>query len=268
MRAREIEHHWRRLMERGQREAWDESKTPHLLELFVDHYEAHRRSSAMTAELPVRVATLDMSALLADLAAERPVFHSEADFQHALAWLLHERNPHAQVRLEMQPPHVAEQLRLDLWIALDDQRIAIETKYMTARLVATVNGERFALKGHGAQDTRRYDVLRDVQRLERIVGSDPAITGYAVLLTNDSSLWRPTRKADRADRAFHLHTALLAAGVKVWGASAGAGTMKGREAPIELRRSYPLAWIDYSTVQGTGPSQFRALLVAVRADAH
>lgn len=32
----------------------------------------------------------DVPALLGRLASERPVFHSEADFQHALAWALHQ----------------------------------------------------------------------------------------------------------------------------------------------------------------------------------
>ena len=41
-------------------------------------------------------------ATLAKLAKKRPVFHSEADFQHALAWELQLDDPTAGIRLEKQ----------------------------------------------------------------------------------------------------------------------------------------------------------------------
>jgi hypothetical protein len=37
---------------------------------------------------------------LPSLSRERPIFHSEADFQHALAWHIHPRHPDTRVRLE------------------------------------------------------------------------------------------------------------------------------------------------------------------------
>ena len=43
---------------------------------------------------------LDIPHLLTDLAARRPVFHSEADLQHELAWHLRDVHPDLQVRLE------------------------------------------------------------------------------------------------------------------------------------------------------------------------
>jgi hypothetical protein len=44
---------------------------------------------------------LDLESTLTALAFERRIFHSEADFQHALAWKLHERHPDAKIRLEV-----------------------------------------------------------------------------------------------------------------------------------------------------------------------
>ena len=53
----------------------------------------------------------DVEAVLASLAAKRPVFHSEADFQFAFAWESQKRYPGLKVRLETHPePNV----RLDL----------------------------------------------------------------------------------------------------------------------------------------------------------
>lgn len=45
----------------------------------------------------------DVIALLPGLAGERPVFHSEADFQQALAWAVHVAHPGLRVRLETRP---------------------------------------------------------------------------------------------------------------------------------------------------------------------
>jgi hypothetical protein len=55
-----------------------------------------------------------LETLMADLAAERPLFHSEADFQFALAWLIQRQHPEATVRLEYKPLYVARRGYLDL----------------------------------------------------------------------------------------------------------------------------------------------------------
>jgi hypothetical protein len=40
----------------------------------------------------------ELEGVMRDVAAARPVFHSEADFQHALAWELQLRYPQAQIQ--------------------------------------------------------------------------------------------------------------------------------------------------------------------------
>ena len=43
------------------------------------------------------------------------MFHSEADFQHALAWQIHEAAPESQVRLEVSViPVEAQRMFLDI----------------------------------------------------------------------------------------------------------------------------------------------------------
>jgi hypothetical protein len=59
---------------------------------------------------------------LAALALERPVFHSEADFQHSLAWQLHVADPSVQIRLETRPRRGA---RLDLLVRSNGHRTAM-----------------------------------------------------------------------------------------------------------------------------------------------
>ena len=59
---------------------------------------------------------LDISGLLIGLAQSRKVFHSEADFQHALAWHIHEAMPKSQIRLEVDVMQVERQRRsLEVW---------------------------------------------------------------------------------------------------------------------------------------------------------
>jgi hypothetical protein len=43
---------------------------------------------------------IDVQLAMKTLAAHRPIFHSEADFQHEFAWQLRTMLPHVSVRLE------------------------------------------------------------------------------------------------------------------------------------------------------------------------
>jgi hypothetical protein len=106
------------------------------------------------------------------LRKSRPVFHSEADFQQALAWAIHLSDPSARVRLETRP---APGMRLDLLIWRPDlsRYLALELKYLTAAWSGEVDEEQFGLVSQGAQDIRAYDVLKDVQRVERFVNGHP-----------------------------------------------------------------------------------------------
>ena len=94
---------------------------------------------------------LDMDGLMRSLAAKRKVFHSEADFQHALAWDIHEALPESQVRLEVDVMQVERQRRfLDIWLPVEG--IAIELKYKTRGLELEQDDESFVLRNHSAQD--------------------------------------------------------------------------------------------------------------------
>lgn len=44
--------------------------------------------------------TLDIEKCMKSLSEKRPIFHSEADFQFALAWEIQKEYPKANVRLE------------------------------------------------------------------------------------------------------------------------------------------------------------------------
>ena len=133
---------------------------------------------------------LNIRRLLTGLADNRKVFHSEADFQHALAWHIHQTMPKSQIRLEFPVPVEHRKMYVDIW--LPEQKTAIELKYVTRSSELEHNEESFTLRNHGAHPPRRYDFLRDIQRLERM-RSVPELceAGHAVLLTNDPLYWNP-----------------------------------------------------------------------------
>jgi hypothetical protein len=207
--------------------------------------------------------------LLAALSTQRPIFHSEADFQHAFAWLLHEKYPDASVRLEI-PVQVDESVNhIDILVSNAGQMFAIELKYKTRGLVLDANDEAFQLRNHSAQDIGRYDFVKDVYRLERFVAASPNASGHAILLTNDSYYWIEAKRTTSVDAAFRLHLGRTLTGELKWHERAAAGTMRGRETPIAIRGAYPLTWRDYSRVESPKPgcNLFRYLaLEVVRTD--
>ena len=206
---------------------------------------------------------LDIHNLISDLSLRHQIFHSEADFQHALAWRIHEAMPDCRVRLEYPILNEDRRIYLDIW--LPDAGIAIELKYHTKKLELNWDGESFALREQSAQDVLRYDFLKDLQRLERLVAEwNSCEAGFAVLITNNPLLWdRGRSRQGNIDSAFHLFEGRRVAGELAWSDRASAGTTKDRELPIYLKGSYHLHWQDYSTLPSSKYGDFRYLAVKV-----
>jgi len=208
--------------------------------------------------------TINIHQMLADVASNRSIFHSEADFQHALAWELHRRFPDASIRLEKPIATKEGVAHLDILVQRGPALLAIELKYKTRKLSVAVDGEAYSLRNHGAQDIGRYDFIKDIRRLEEISEAHPGAVGYAVLLTNESSYWRPPASGNTVDAAFRLHDGRVLSGDVAWGSCASAGTMKSREKAISLRAAYPLEWCDFSSLATGIESAFRYLAVPVQ----
>lgn len=200
---------------------------------------------------------------MSHLATTRPIFHSEADFQFALAWRLKEQHPAVAIRLEYRIPSSVQRGYVDIWLADCDERVAVELKYKTRALRTEVNGEVFDLLSQSAQDIGRYDTVKDIHRVEQIVTASPHSTGFVLLLTNDSSYWATSRRPDSIDAAFRLHEGRSVTGELTWGLAASAGTRRGREAALLLSGSYLLNWKDYSQVGNGTYGRFRYVLAGV-----
>ncbi|WP_409345981.1 hypothetical protein [Paenibacillus sp. MBLB4367] len=200
---------------------------------------------------------MDLESLLASLTSKRPVFHSEADFQHALAWEIQQQYPDASVRLEYRPAKVKARIYMDIWVVLGDKKMAIELKYKTKAVETVHQDEVFTLLDQKAHDCGRYDFLKDIMRLEHVVQKEPDTVGYAVLVTNDPAYWSEAL-SDTVDSAFRLQEGKVLNGELAWGGEASAGTMRGREKPVKLRDRYQVEWKPFSIVD-SAKGVFRSL---------
>ena len=201
--------------------------------------------------------------ILAALKKKRPIFHSEADFQHALAWEIHRQLPKASIRLEMPVQVKNRTIHVDIYISHQNETMAVELKYKTRALSIDIGSEKYRLKSQSAQDTGRYDFLKDIYRLEQVGKQYDDFAGVAVLLTNDSAYWTKPTHYETYDASFRLHDGRVVGGRLAWSDKASDGTKRGREQPIELAGKYLLRWTDYSQPSTGSHGKFRSLIVRV-----
>lgn len=205
---------------------------------------------------------IDLNRLMVDLAKRRPVFHSEADFQHELAWQIHLSGQSSELRLERSIEVDGQRLSVDILALIGKVWLAFELKYLTKLLDVTEQGERFVLRNQAAQDIRRYDFWKDVSRLEKLGAEGNARLGYAIAITNDQGYWRKSNK-ETMDQSFRMHDGRVSDGDMAWKNSTGPGTMRGREKPIRLGRRYTISWRPYSSLAGVGAGEFKMVVVEV-----
>ncbi|WP_395736707.1 hypothetical protein [Prosthecobacter sp.] len=194
---------------------------------------------------------------MASLSKHRPIFHSEADFQHALAWELRHIDSSLDIRLEVPLPLNSERRYVDLIVRSGERVVYLELKYKTREARHHYKGELFELKNQGATDQGAYDILKDLCRIENFVGKTPNSEGFVIVVSNDSRYWAqpPSRSKPSIDEQFKLTDNRLFQGTLRWHPSAGQGSIKGREQPIQLRQSYTAHWSDYTQE----PESFRSL---------
>jgi hypothetical protein len=210
---------------------------------------------------------MNIQVVLESLAKKRPVFHNEADFQHALAWELRELydcSIRLETRMDIAPNRRAY---LDILLEKDGRRTAIELKYKMRAIEYTLDGESFSLLNQGAQDIGRYDVLKDLQRLEQMVKRNLVDEGYLIYLTNDTSYFiDPGFEKLTADREFRIHEGRIISGTMAWSENTGMGTMKGREEPIVIEGKYMMNWQPYSVLDHTASGRINSLIVPVNLE--
>lgn len=228
-----------------------------------------------------------LTEILTKLGKEKNIFHSEAQFQFELAWILQEQCK-CKAKLEELSVLISkkrenkkskEQIqKIYTDIMLEDEsgyRIAIELKYKTASL-GSANSDIFLLN-HGAVDLGRYDFLWDVNRVELLIDqnsssfrndSDTELTirkpcnkGFAILLTNEKKYWEsvPNHRKITIDNQFKFgiqnknNLGHLLQKELDWRrddneyTSAIKGTFRAQ--PIILNHVYAYEWKDYCNLE-------------------
>lgn len=211
--------------------------------------------------------------LMNRLAELRPVFHNEADFQFALAWLIKsEICPSWEVRLEMALPERSEGREYADIIIMDEKDyVILELKYKTIESTYACNGEEFVLCNQSAEDLGTYDTWKDVTRIERLqrqeVQGREFCLGAVILLTNDRSYYKK-----KSNECFLKDYWLI--DEEPCKQIGGRGVLKyynrkrreyqdiipdsleGRK-PLEVKKTYSIKWNDYGNLQNETNSQMR-----------
>lgn len=188
--------------------------------------------------------SVDLAQSLTALSKHRPVFHSEADFQLALAREVQAADESLNVYLETRP---APGVHLDMEFERLGHSTAIELKYLTRAWDSQVGNQRYDLKNHSAHDLRRYDVVKDITRAESFVQSRANANGAVVVLSNDPVYWRASDNVTASDAAFRIGEGAVLGGTRAWG-KIPAGT--ARQTAHELSYNYSMHWTRYSDQGG------------------
>lgn len=200
------------------------------------------------------------------------IFHHEADFQHALAWHLHQEYPEARLRLERRFagsdfPGSTDDVYIDIWIEIDGETIPVELKYKPDALEGKWGDESFDLRRHSAQDVSRFDFIDDIARIETLVQASECERGVVILLTNDHLYWQEPTRDDVVDYEFRLTDGKTLEGTLTWAEDVGAGTVGNkRDRTLSLDGAYELDWERYEyeiPSDPEGSAEFRYLLLNI-----
>ena len=198
-----------------------------------------------------------------ELAQLRPVFHSEADFQHELGCLLKSKGH--LVRLErpyyLAVPNFPNPIKVELDVEVDGI-VSIELKFKTTLCNTVVNGESFNLKDHSAPNLGRFDVVDDARRVRNLVDHGPHKFGFSVLLTNSQYYWANDAQNTMSasfdltnGRVFQIGQMLN------WTGDPRANSVSQKRlepyAPIAVQFNETSLWNEYSEIEGVVNGEFK-----------
>jgi len=208
--------------------------------------------------------------ILNDLSHFRNIFHSEADFQHSLGYLLSKKYD-LDVRLEVPlyiTPYYSEmdeKLKVELDILMPKGKIGIELKYKTRGATFEQNGETFNIKQHGAQNLGRFDFFDDIRRLQLIKRQGIIEKGYAIFLTNDPLYWKPIKRKNFSSNFSMENGRIIKSNTKLgWTGNPSEGSVSKKRLfpnnPIIINNKHHFKWYNFSSIRG---ESFQYLIVEI-----
>ena len=184
--------------------------------------------------------------VISNLLKKRPVFHSEADFQHHLAWEIHKEDENINISLEKKMG--IDDFCIDIFVSKGkskkgNSKIGFELKYVTNKLKYEKDRELFDLRDQSAYDVRCYDFLKDIYRLETLKSENLINRGYAILLTNCKAIWNGGND-NTGYESFKVggKKENIDEGEHEWGNKVGEGTKRGRKDGIKIGNTYKIEW--------------------------
>lgn len=197
------------------------------------------------------------------LSRERPIFHSEADFQFALAWALKSVDPQAHLRLEYPIGNVRGAVDI---VAMSNGRpaYALELKYVKTRTKMQIGDETYDLPD--SLSDSYYYVCNDLARMERFVAENPGACAGVLVLSNRPLSWNEWTH-QRGCHAFRISEGRTLSGILDWPRERVRNRLsRDMRDRIELRGSYPLLWRSFGSSDREQTSRsFRYLLIDVPA---
>jgi len=207
---------------------------------------------------------LNMHHVIEKLKEKRVVFHSEADFQFALAWQIKEIYQE-KVQLSFELPLGTEKRdRLDILVTFGSKKTPIELKYFHSELTY----KEYKLSKQN--DTwRSYRVLKDLVRVEKYVKKNPSKSereGYVLLICNEEKYWTPKRDNltyydFRLEDGRNIKANNQLDWITVNDLSQKNASKYGE--PLTFRNDYVLSWKDYSVLDIPKKNQFKYLIIEV-----
>lgn len=208
---------------------------------------------------------LNMTQVIDQLKEKRSVFHSEADFQFALAWQI-KKIYQDQVDIHLEVPLSTDKKdRLDILVKMGNKNIPIELKYFHSEL--TFNEYRLSKQN----DTwRSQRVLKDLERAENYAyknNSSGDQEGYALLICNEEKYWTP-KKDNLTYYHFRLEDGrtLKENETLEWITDNDFASEKALKYGDHLtfRNDYLIEWKEYSKLDNSKKGQFKYLLLEVK----
>ncbi len=212
---------------------------------------------------------LDIHSIMQELAKKRPIFHSEADFQFALAWHIRKTDPECEIRLEWKP-YPDKNLHVDMW--LPTCATVIELKYPVTASLNICHGDERLMPRIRRRSQAQHGFAKDIERIEQMGAKHGKVErGFAVLLTNHEGFWETPKSSswrDTDSANFRIHHGMELKGTRHWLSKRRPSTKKS---PIELQGSYEMFWRDYCDLEtmdniqihGGNKIKFRYLAVEV-----
>lgn len=195
--------------------------------------------------------------VMLDFSNNGKVFFNEAHFQSEFTIKLSKRLSklgNYNLTLEYSPNF--RKYRADLLIAdiKSNEKIIIEFKYVVKKqLVKIANSNlNINLKSQGAYDVRRYQIWKDISKIEDLINNKKCSEGYFILLTNADNLINPL-KCSNISYYFDISNGShpLKAGTLYWNQNCpkykSGKTTKRYPNKISISKTYNFSYINYIT---------------------